>query len=79
MTGTPSGRAARSKFVEWCEKGIAPDSYDTYWKEEKLVVPAAAYPGLTVQSADGKWSERTQPRSKPTIDPFYLQCDVSPR
>ena len=79
MTGVPSGNAARGKFVEWCEKGTAPESYDTYWKAEKLVVPAAAYPGLMTRASGGKWQERTQPRSKPAIDPFYLQCDVSPR
>ena len=73
MTGTPSGSQARKLLMAWHEKGIAPDTLQSGWKSKKLDMPIAAYPGLYVKDASGKWQVKQTKRGVPRIDEVCLE------
>ena len=66
MTGVPGGATLRRQLVAWREKGVAPKSIPATGPD-RSPMPVAAYPGLFVKDASGKWIERTTPRSAPKI------------
>ena len=73
MTGTPSGSQARKLLMAWHEKGVAPDTLQSGWKSKKLDMPIAAYPGLYVKDASGKWQVKQTKRGVPRIDEVCLE------
>ena len=73
MTGTPSGSQARKLLMAWHEKGIAPDTLQSGWKSKNLDMPIAAYPGLYVKDASGKWQVKQTKRGVPRIDGVCLE------
>ena len=68
MTGTPSGAQARKLLIAWRENGIVPNTLKSEWKSKKLDMPIAAYPGLYVKDASGKWKVKNMKRGVPRID-----------
>lgn len=74
ITGSPiSGAAARKLLVEWCENGVAPSRINASWRVKRLDMPIAAYPGLFVKDASGKWKERETKRGVARIDGVALE------
>ena len=73
MTGTPSGSQARKLLIAWCEKGVAPTALQSGWKSKKLDMPIAAYPGLYIKDASGKWQVKQMKRGVPRIDEVVLE------
>ena len=79
MTMTPDGPALWRQLIDWREKSVAPERFMTRWKDENLDLPVAPYPRRLVMDGDGRWIEREfDRRVVRSVDPFYLQCDVTP-
>lgn len=79
LTGSPSGRQLADMLVNWREKGEAPKRILVKWRDAKMTIPVAAYPGLFVQNAKGKWTLKKLPRGVTRIDESCLatKIDVS--
>ena len=78
ITGTPSGAKVRKLLIDWHEKGIVPSALDTKGKSKSFPMPIAAYPGLCVKDASGKWQVRQLKRGVPRIDEASLVTETSP-
>ncbi len=80
MTGVPGGATLRKQLVAWRENGVPPKSIPATGPG-RTCMPVAAYPGLFVKDASGKWMERTVSRGVANIDGRCLatECEVGGR
>lgn len=74
VSGSPGTTALRRRLVEWREKGTAPESISCWWKERKLSMPVAPYPGLFVQESGGGWKIVQTDRKVARLSP---ECTVT--
>ena len=73
MQGSPASSAdARRLLVAWHEKGEAPEALNAIWKNRRLDMPIAVYPGLYVRDASGKWQVKQTKRGVARIDEVSL-------
>ena len=73
MTGSPGGRQLKDLLVGWCERGTAPEKIFVKWRDGKVNMPVAPYPGLYSQDATGEWALQSRPRGVPRIDAICLE------
>lgn len=80
MTGVPGGATLRKQLVDWRENGVPPKSIPATGPG-RTRMPVAAYPGLFVKEASGKWVERMVRRGVAQIDERCLatECEVGKR
>lgn len=72
MTGSPSGRQLKDLLVSWCEKGEAPNKIFVKWRNGRVNMPVAPYPGLYYQDDGGEWKLENRPRGVVRIDDSCL-------
>ena len=72
MTGVPGGAMLRRQLVDWRENDVAPKSIPATGPG-RTPMPVAAYPGLFVKDACGRWVEQAMPRGEPQIGEKCLE------
>jgi feruloyl esterase len=78
LTASPGGPKLRRQLSDWCERGISPDRIMANWTSKAVEFPVAAYPGLFVHNASGKWIRRETPRGVERIGGECIEMDCCP-